>query len=154
MVKRLLQVGAFVCLSLWAHAQNWTTVSASNITDLNQQKLTAGNLCFLITDQTDNPISVMVGGGGQSLQRPYCSPVANGVVTSFTVPNPSTTAPANICYRVTATDSSTGQTVLRYSCVQFTGTTFNFDAYVPGFNLPLGASAAILSVGSLTVTGS
>src|SRR4051794_38746424 len=121
-MKRFVQLVAFVCLGIAVPlaGQNWTTVSASNITDLNQQKLAAGNLCFLVTDQTDNPISVMVGGGGQSLQRPYCSAVANGVVTSFTVPNPANTAPANICYRVTATDSSSGQTVLRYSCVQFT----------------------------------
>jgi hypothetical protein len=155
MTKKLFGVIAAVCLALCAgaHAQNWTTVSASNITDLNQQKLGAGNLCFLGTDQNDTPISFGIGGGGQALARPYCTQVANGVATSFTVPNPANTSPANICYRVTATDSSSGQTVLRYICVQFTGTTFNFDAYVPGFNLPLGISAPILSVGNLTITG-
>src|SRR5207248_11016515 len=102
----------------------------------------------------DNPISVNIGGGGQSLQRPFCSSVTNGSAASFTVPNPANTAPANISYRVTATDSSTGQIVLRYTEVQFTGGTFNFDNYVPGFNLPVGISAPVLSDGSSTITGS
>lgn len=142
------------CLPIALHAQNWTTVSASNITDLNQQKLAAGRLCFLITDVNDNPISVMIGGGGQSLQRPYCSTVTTGAAASFTVPNPATTAPANIAYRVAATDSSTGQTVLHYTNVQFTGTTFNFDNYVPSPPLPLGSSVSVLTVGTLTIVGS
>jgi len=153
-MNKILGTFAVVCLAVAANAQNWTTVSASNITDLNQQKLAAGTLCFLITDLNDNPISVNIGGGGQSLQRPFCSSVTNGSAASFTVPNPANTAPANISYRVTATDSSTGQIVLRYTEVQFTGGTFNFDNYVPGFNLPLGSSAPVLSVGSLTITGS
>ena len=150
-MNKILGTFAVVCLAVAANAQNWTTVSASNITDLNQQKLAAGTLCFLITDLNDNPISVNIGGGGQSLQRPFCSSVTNGSAASFTVPNPANTAPANISYRVTATDSSTGQIVLRYTEVQFTGGTFNFDNYVPGFNLPLGSSAPVLSVGVCTV---
>jgi hypothetical protein len=64
---------AIALLSLPASAQNWTTVTASNITDLNQNKLAAGQLCFLVTDQNDSPISVNIGGGGQNLKRPYCS---------------------------------------------------------------------------------
>ncbi|HJX83961.1 MAG TPA: hypothetical protein VJ723_06425, partial [Candidatus Angelobacter sp.] len=142
------------------HAQNWTTVSASNITDLNQNKLAAGQLCFLGTDQNDNPISFNIGGGGQSLRRAYCSAVANGSATSFTVPNPASTTPAGIYYRVTAKDSSTGQEVLRYTQVTFTGGTFNFDNYAPAnvgsFNPPTGmATPGNLTVnGNLSVTGS
>jgi hypothetical protein len=56
-----------------AFAQNWTTISAGNITDLNQNKLAAGQLCFLGTDQNDNPISFSVGGGGQVLRRAFCA---------------------------------------------------------------------------------
>jgi hypothetical protein len=43
--------------------------------------------------------------------------------------------------------------VLKYAGVQFSGATSNFDNYVPSANLPLGASANVLSVGNLTVTG-
>lgn len=134
-------------------AQNWTTVTATNITDLNQQKLAAGQLCFLATDQNDSPISVGVGGGGQILKRGYCSAVASGVVTSFTVPNPAATLPAGIYYRVTVKDSSTGQEVLRYTQVSFTGASFNFDTYVPlnlGTPAPLSGNAV---TGNLSVSG-
>jgi hypothetical protein len=134
-------------------AQNWTTVTATNITDLNQQKLAAGQLCFLATDQNDNPVSVSVGGGGQMLKRGYCSAVASGAVTSFTVPNPATTQPAGVYYRVTVKDSSTGQEVLRYTQVSFTGASFNFDTYAPinlGTPAPLSGNAV---TGNLSVSG-
>lgn len=129
MKKIILMV--MVACAVPAAAQNWTAVSATNITDLNQQKLVAGQLCFLGTDQNDVPISFNVGGGGQVLKRPFCTPVANGAVSSFTVPNPVNTAPAGIYYRVTVKDVSTGQEVLRYTQVSFTGATFSFDNYAP-----------------------
>src|ERR1700704_3711377 len=91
-----------------AVAQNWTTISASNITDLNQQKLAVGQLCFLATDQNDTPISFNVGGGGQALRRAFCSTVSNGAVASFTVPNPTNTTPAGIYYRITVKDVNSG----------------------------------------------
>src|SRR6185437_11152352 len=157
MFKRILTFAFFaafaVGFSIDAHAQNLTTVSASNLTDINGTKLAAGQLCFLITDQQDNPISVSIGGGGQSLRRGYCSPVASGVVTSFTVPNPANTLPSGIYYRITVKDSSTGQEVLRYPQVSFTGTTFNFDNYAP---LNLGNFASLTGnavTGNLAVTG-
>jgi hypothetical protein len=156
-MKKLLSVLGYVCLvlalSLNARAQNLTTVSAANITDINGAKLASGQLCFLVTDQQDNPISVSIGGGGQALRRGYCSPVAAGVVTGFTVPNPGSTQPAGIYYRVTVKDSSTGQEVLRYTQVSFTGATFNFDNYAPqnlGNAAPLSGNSV---TGNLSVTG-
>jgi hypothetical protein len=129
-----MKKSVFVLLMLTcavASAQNWTTVSAANITDLNQQKLAVGQLCFLGTDQNDVPISFNVGGGGQVLKRAFCTAVSNGTVASFTVPNPGSTTPTGIYYRVTARDVSSGQEVLRYNQVSFTGATFNFDNYAP-----------------------
>src|SRR5690349_14619779 len=114
-----------------ALAQNWATVTASNITDLNQQKLAAGQLCFLGTDQNDTPINFMVGGGGMVLKRQFCSGVSSGAVTAFTVPNPALTSPTGVYYRVTVIDSATGQEVLRYSGVTFSGAAFNLDTYAP-----------------------
>jgi hypothetical protein len=154
-LKKLLLFSALLCvLCSSVFAQNLTTVSASNITDINGSKLAAGQLCFLITDQSDNPISVSIGGGGQALKRGYCGTVAAGVVTpTFTVPNPSATSPSGIYYRVTVKDSSTGQEVLRYSLVSFTGATFNFDNYAPT-NLAQGAplSGTVVS-GNLSGNG-
>ncbi len=167
-MKKQFSILAFVCLACVAQAllpvsacaQNWTTVSAANITDLNQNKLAAGQLCFLGTDQADNPISFNVGGGGQVLKRAFCSAVTTGAVTAFTVPNPQNTTPAGVYYRVTAKDSSTGQEVLRYTQVTFTGGTFNFDNYAPtnvgSFTPPSGtATPGNLTInGNLSVTGS
>ena len=154
-LKKLLLFSALLCVLCGSvFAQNLTTVSASNITDINGSKLAAGQLCFLITDQSDNPISVSIGGGGQALKRGYCGAVAAGVVTpTFTVPNPSATSPSGIYYRVTVKDSSTGQEVLRYSLVSFTGATFNFDNYAPT-NLAQGAplSGTVVS-GNLSGNG-
>jgi hypothetical protein len=131
-MKKLLLFSVFLCVLCGeGFCQNLTTVSASNITDINGAKLAAGQLCFLITDQQDNPISVSIGGGGQALKRGYCSGITAGVVTSFTVPNPSATSPSGIYYRVTVKDSGTGQEVLRYPLVSFTRATFNFDNYAP-----------------------
>jgi hypothetical protein len=142
-----------VGFSIDALAQNLTTVSGSNITDINGTKLAAGQVCFLITDQSDTPISVSIGGGGQALKRGYCSTVTAGVVTSFTVPNPSNTSPTGIYYRVTVKDSSTGQEVLRYPLVSFTGATFNFDNYAPT-NLAQGAPLSGTTVsGNLSGNG-
>jgi hypothetical protein len=152
--------GAQLFLAINAQAQNWTTVTATNITDLNQQRLAAGQLCFIATDQNDNPISTGVGGGGQLLRRQYCSQVTAGALpTAFTVPNPATTQPAGVYYRVTVKDSSTGQEVLRYTQVSFSGTSFNFDTYAPlnlGTPAPLSGNAVTgnLSVaGNLSATG-
>lgn len=132
-MKKFIFVFAIVAsFAVQSSAQNLTTVSASNITDINGTKLASGQLCFLITDQQDNPISVSIGGGGQALRRGYCSPVAAGAVSpTFTVPNPASTLPSGIYYRVTVKDSSTGQEVLRYTGVTFAGATFNFDNYAP-----------------------
>jgi len=146
--------GAQLFLAVNAQAQNWTTVTATNITDLNQQKLAAGQLCFMATDQNDNPISTGVGGGGQLLRRQYCSQVTAGALpTAFTVPNPATTQPAGVYYRVTVKDSSTGQEVLRYTQVSFSGTSFNFDTYAPlnlGTPAPLSGNAV---TGNLSIAG-
>src|ERR1041385_584612 len=154
MKKFIFVFAIFASFAVQSHGQNLTTVSASNITDINGAKLAAGQLCFLITDQQDNPISVSIGGGGQALKRGYCSPVAAGAVSpAFTVPNPASTLPSGIYYRVTVKDSSTGQEVLRYTGVTFAGATFNFDNYAP---VNLGSFAPLTGnsvSGNLAVSG-
>lgn len=151
MKKIILMV--MVACAIPAATQNWTTVSATNITDLNQQKLATGQLCFLGTDQNDVPVSFNVGGGGQILKRPFCASVANGAVSSFTVPNPVNTAPAGIYYRVTVKDVNTGQDVLRYTQVSFSGTTFNFDNYAPVVTGQFSPPSGNAVNGNLSVSG-
>jgi len=152
-MKKLVLLAIMLACAVPLSAQNWTTVTATNITDLNQQKLATGQLCFLGTDQNDVPISFNVGGGGQVLKRAFCAAVSNGIAASFTVPNPASTTPAGIYYRVTVKDVNSGQEVLRYNQVSFTGTSFNFDSYAPiilGQFAPLTGTAVS---GNLSVTG-
>jgi hypothetical protein len=153
-MKKALLIIAFLFPSLPAVCQNTTTVSGSNIMDLNGAKLANGQICFLGTDQTDTPISFQAGGGGQVLKRQFCSTVTAGVISSFTVPNPANTLPSGIYYRVMVKDGATGLEVLRYTLVTFTGATFNFDNYTPnppGF-VPVPLSGTSVT-GSLGVTG-
>jgi hypothetical protein len=152
-MNKILGTLAFVCLAVCGFAQNWTAVSASNITDLNQQRLAAGSMCFLGTDQNDIPISFEVGGGGQVLARPFCVTVTNGASAALTVPNPQNTQPQGIYYRVTVTDSSTGQVVLRYLGVSFSGASFNLDQYAPQYPGLFTAPGSISTPGNFTVNG-
>ena len=158
-MKKAILAFAFIAsfavgFSIDAHAQNLTTVSASNITDINGAKLAAGQLCFLITDQQDNPISVSIGGGGQALKRGYCSPVAVGVVTSFTVPNPAAySAFGNLLSRHgERLLHRAGSAAVHRSFVS-PGRTFNFDNYAPvnlGSLAPLSGNSVS---GNLAVSG-
>jgi hypothetical protein len=154
-VKKLAFLFALF-MALPAVAQNWTTVSASNITGLNQTPLAHGRLCAVGTDSHDVPINFMVGGGGQVTRQtpPFCSTVTNGVLTSFSVPNPANTAPSGINYRFFGYDSSTGQQILWCSNVVFTGGTFNFDLYqgCGGQTAQANVSGASIS-GPFTVNG-
>ncbi len=149
---RLAAVAAFVAVC--AFAQNTTAVSASNITDAAGTKLAAGQICFLGTDQNNQPINFQVGGGGQVLKRPVCAAVTSGAVAGgFSVPNPANTSPAGVLYRVTVTDSSTGLIVLQYAGVAFTGSSFDLDNYQPsGIPVPPPPVPAAVA-GPLNVSG-
>ena len=152
-MRKIPRLFTFLCVSALMNAQNWTTVSASNITDLNQQKLPAGRLCFLGTDQNDIPISFEVGGGGQVLARQFCVSVTNGSSASLLVPNPQSTQPQGIYYRVTVNDTATGQLVLKYTAVSFSGATFNLDQYAPQYPGLVVAPGATSTPGNFSVGG-
>lgn len=131
---RLLLTFALICLAtaIPAVAQNWTTISASNITDAAGNKLATGQICFLATDQNNVPINFAIGGGGQVLKRPVCAAVTNGAIAAgFEVPNPANTSPAGVLYHVYVRDTSTGQIVIDYELVSFTSTSWNLDNYQP-----------------------
>jgi hypothetical protein len=140
-------------LAIPAFSQSTSTVTAANIEDINGSKLAAGSMCMVITDQNDNQVSVQVSGGGQTLKRAYCSPVVTGTVTSFTVPNPATTSPSGIYYRITVKDTNTGQEVLRYTHVTFSGGSFAFDNFTPTNLGPLSPLSGTSVVGNLSVAG-
>lgn len=159
MVKRILEfvyqlslmLTLIVVLNATSHAQNWSSVVATNVVWTDSTKVT-GKICFTATDSADHPINFRVGGGGQVVSKPSCATVTNGaIVGTLLVPNPDNTSPAHIRYRVQVTDNAGDSLV--YTNVAFTGGTFNFDNYVPtNTNLPpVGASVSVLSVGSLSI---
>jgi hypothetical protein len=125
-------------ISLVAPAQDWSTVSSTNLIVKNHQKLAAGELCFLATNQLGQPVQFKLGEGRQSLSRPFCGRVKNGVVAPFAVPNPEHTQPP-VHYRITIRNSQ-GQEILRYTNVTFAGASFNFD------NFALGTTSSVASL--------
>ena len=154
-MKKLLRIAALAAFAVvCVQAQNLTTVSASNITDAAGNKLAAGQICLLGTDQNNLPINYQVGGGGQVLKRAVCAAVTAGAIAGgFNVPNPANTSPKGVLYRTTVTDSSTGQIVLQYVGVAFSGGTFNLDNYQPsGILVPPPPTPASVT-GPLNVSG-
>lgn len=106
-------------------AQNYTTVTASNIISPSGAKLN-GNVCFTAENEKGNPIPFQVGGGGLVVSSPYCTKIVNGVV-NMQVANPANTIPANIFYLIVISSSGGG-----YSCpsASISGATLNLDTYV------------------------
>src|SRR6185437_14350233 len=117
-MKKVFQILLRLLIATAGLAQNLTTVTATNIQKAGVP-LAVGQLCFQATDLNDDPISFQIGGGGQEVNYPFCTKIAAGKIGTFTVPNPALTAPANIAYRVTVSDST--RQVLKYTGVQFTG---------------------------------
>lgn len=136
----------------FASAQNFTVFSSTNIQDASGNKLAAGQLCLIGTDQNATPINFQAGGGGTVYKYPICQPVTNGAITSFNVANPANTTPAGIYYTITVRDSTSNKEVVHYDGVTWAGATFSLDTYGPtstSLSPPLGANIA----GPLTVSG-
>lgn len=137
MIRKLAAVVFLLLSVLPAAAQNLTTVTATNITDFGNVKLVSGQICMLGTDANDVAIPVMVGGGGQVINREACATVVNGAITqavgggTYQVANPANTSPSGILYRITITDQY-GSQVRTLRKVQFSGAAFNLDTYNPG----------------------
>lgn len=134
-IARFLASAIFLfALAVSAQAQNTIAVSASLIKGgPNGAALTSGSLCFQATDQNNNNIVIQSGGGGAVVATPFCTAITNGAITTFNVPNPATSAPVNVRYRITITQGSRTVATLpiAYLCLQSGACTspytFNFD---------------------------
>lgn len=133
MRKILFAVLSLLCAASIAHAQATTAVLASHVQGLNGAPLVSGSLCFQATDQNDQNIGIQVSGGGIVVTTPFCTSIANGVISTFNVPNPSTASPLNTRYRILVYQGSRliSRFPLAYICNQATACTapyqFNFD---------------------------
>lgn len=150
-MKKLFWLIAYCLLPIACLAQTMTTVTASSIQQ-GGVPLASGRVCFQGTDGNNNPIPFRWLGGGQQGLYPFCATVTNGaIVGTFQVPNPQYTVPFNIPYTVRVQDAS-GNPVFTYLSVQFVGTTFNLDTYVPSNPAPIGNSANYFSFGTGSLT--
>lgn len=143
---RLMIVLAFACP---AFAQ-YTTITASTITDAGGSPLSSGVIHFQPNDGAGKKIGFQLPNGGQGLPISVDCNVVNGAIAGSVnggvcrLADTSQTNPQNICYGVTITDNTSGQQVqgTGYECIQPAPTvnwcstyntivTCNFDLYVP-----------------------
>jgi hypothetical protein len=123
-----------------AMAQNMMTVTSTSIPNAIGGQLIKGEACVQPTDDAGAPISYKAPGGGQAQHGRVCKiPVANGVL-SFQLPNVKLTNRTDVRFKLTVTDSTTGQTVLDkgYEALQpsptaywCSGSTCNLDNFIP-----------------------
>jgi hypothetical protein len=167
LLKRIfvLFVVLFACTYI-AQAQNYTTVTASNIGNGSGSNLANGTICFQATDTLDRPVAFSINGTRQATLVPVCATVSNGAITgpivngtattgTFQIANPSNTIPAGVNYRITVTDTDAGTIVTTYKNVILTGGTFSYDGFVANStsmnNTGLSwNAAATINLGSVT----
>lgn len=108
-----------------------TQITASHLAYFGGATIT-GTFCVTPTNQAGQPITIVTPVGQQlSPQQPLCFTLTSGVLASNAiVPDTSQTQPANACYNVVI-NNRFGQQVGVFPCVQPSGTTWSFDAYVP-----------------------
>jgi len=119
-------------ISPWAGAQN-TQITASHIAYFGAGgTLITGTMCLTPTNQAGQPINIVTSVGQQiSPQVPLCFPITSGVLSSLAiVPDTSLTQPVNACYNAVI-NNYYGTQVAVFPCIQPSGSTWSFDAFVP-----------------------
>jgi hypothetical protein len=149
-------------LSAATYAQNFVTITASNIQSGGNVPVAAGTIIFSATDATGKPISYQAGGGGQVIRTPVSCSISNGVIAdNCKLANTDLTNPLHVCFNTIVKDSSNvivlGGPGSGYNCVQpqsnnawCTAGTCNFDSYSPG---PLSVAPALLRTPGPTTLG-
>jgi hypothetical protein len=129
-MKRIVTFTVLLLACAAASAQT-TQITASNISKFGGAKVT-GQFCVTPTDSSGNPINLTTPAGQQfAPSTSLCFPIVNGVLSAYAiVPDTSLTQPANACYKLTVTDNRNNQ-IGTYPCIQPSGTSWSFDAYVP-----------------------
>jgi hypothetical protein len=120
----------FVCAAAAAFGQD-TTITASHIAYFGGTTVT-GQMCLTPTNQAGQPINIVTPLGQQvSPQIPLCFKITSGVLASNAiVPDTSQTQPANACYNAVISNFY-GAQVAVFPCIQPSGSTWSFDAFVP-----------------------
>ena len=155
-------------VSSWSQTQTWATVIFSGIPDAGGTQLPPGTICLAPVSQlTGLSMNFQAPGVRQIENTPVCLPVMSGNITPHQFVNTQITWPANMCYRLSATDV-TGKAVIRppnpqakngYHCVQMNFTwcsvvsgvyTCDLAKYRPNMAAQAQVMAPTLSAGAFT----
>jgi len=109
----------------------YSALTAANIQDALGNKLTAGILTVITTDDKDNPITAVAGGAGGPIAAEGEVAITNGALPANTwIADTRYTSPPNICYRLVISDA-TGVPIWTIRYVQTTSATLDLDTYEP-----------------------
>lgn len=116
-----------------------TIVANSAIKDLSGTVIANGEFSIMATDDKDNPIPVRIGSStAQALNQPVRRGVSSGSLSSsIQVPNPATTDPSPIYFRITVKDLDQNKITV-YRKVQITDSgdgTWNFASMQTGLSV-------------------
>jgi FG-GAP-like repeat/FG-GAP repeat len=128
-VIRALAAMAALFLPSIVFGQNYTSITAINL------PLTSGQMCFLGTDNQDNPISYTAGDGtvfdpnATPPTSPVCATITNGSIgTGFQVANPQVAIPSTLLYRVYLQNGNSYPLIIRG--VQISGESWSYSGFV------------------------
>lgn len=152
-MKYLLSVLLLLSAAACAVAST-TTISASNITDLNGRKIAAAKLCFLPVDAAGIAIGYR-SGTAQIMPIKKCGQVSNGALqSSFAVFDSSSTVPTNMRYHITLTPAFNTVNVIRdFGTTTITGSTWTLDTFDPDATVLPALYTASSTSGSFYVNG-
>jgi hypothetical protein len=115
-------------LSGLTFAQNYTTITATQIPNSVGGLLQTGTLCFQPTDGNANSISITPGGTVSPTRGPFCAAVSGGTVAALSVPTPAAAMPSSMTYTVIVQH---GANIVRFwTLVPVAGSTFSFDQWM------------------------
>jgi hypothetical protein len=118
----------------------FTLITATKIQDASGRALASGTVTFFpVSSPGGGPVSAIAKDGGTITQTGVPFLVVNGAITTDMyggapqLADTTETTPANIAYRVTIVDSSTGREIEGpgYGLVQPSGPSFSLDTYIP-----------------------
>jgi len=124
----------FAIFGVAAQAQ-LTTITASNL-KIGGTAISTGKVLILPVNTNGTAISFSQGGGGLNGPFAFSCTVTTGALSGCSVPDTALTSPANIQYKITVIDTSSGQPTSGFQytlpgVTGVTGSTWALDAYGP-----------------------
>lgn len=124
-------LGAVLALFALPSLAQTTTITASNIQNLAQEKVAAGYLGLMPVDDHMQPMAFTACGGGQVMPTTHYWPITNGAISGVVVPDTQCSTPSNVGYLVIIANQNKA-TIYQYAQpIHPTGSTWSLDAWSP-----------------------